>query len=334
MVNKIKVAVVGAGNMGRHHIRNYYEMENIDLVAIADNDPESKELANQYGAKHFTDYVHMLDECEIDALSIVVPTPLHFEFALECMNRGKHVLLEKPIASTLEEADALIEKSTEKNVVFTVGHIERYNPVIETLKELVDSGKLGQISSIVSQRLGGFPTTEPKTDVILDLAIHDIDILNFLTGHQGKIVGVHGSRTFHSKEVDSAEILLKHKYASGFIQANWVTPVKIRRITITGSNGFVEADYITQEITFYDANVAESLDTFQEFVKQFSNPNTLVLSPQKYEPLRRELDAFVSAIGGGNPPQLVDPRDARQALECAMDARIYVRLMELSSSNA
>ena len=275
METKMRVAVIGAGNMGRHHIRNYWEMDNVELVAIADNDPSSKELAEQFKAKHFVDFRHMLDECEIDAISIVVPTPLHFEFAIECMERGIHVLLEKPIASTLEEADALIEKSAEKKIVFTVGHIERYNPVIETLKELVDSERLGQISSIVSQRLGGFPSSEPKTDVILDLAIHDIDILNYLTGHQGTICGVHGSRTFHSKEVDSAEIPLKHSNASGSIQA-----------------------------------------------------------PEKYEPLRRELDAFVEAVQGGHPKLLVDPRDARKALQCAMDARNNEKMQSLTASYA
>lgn len=331
MSKKLSVAVIGAGNMGRHHIRNYFEMPEVELVAFADPHPLSGELAEQYNTKHFKDYSEMLSECQIDAVSIVVPTPLHFEIAMATMGKGIHTLLEKPIASTVSQAKDLINKANEMGVTFTIGHIERYNPIIQSLKELIASGRLGHISSIVSQRLGGFPTNEPKSDVILDLAIHDIDIFNYLSGVNGQIIGVHGSRTFHSKEVDSAEILLKHSGASGFIQANWVTPVKIRRITITGSNGFVEADYITQEIKFYDSNVSKSLDTFEEFVTQFSNPNTLVLTVNKYEPLKRELTSFIEAANGGTPALLVDPTDALEALESALKAGLSIKELELVS---
>lgn len=331
MSKKLRVAVIGAGNMGRHHIRNYFEMPEVELVAFADPNLLSAEFAEKYDAKHFRDYSTMISECEIEAVSIVVPTPLHFEIAMATMNKGIHTLLEKPIASTVSQAKELIAKSQEMGVTFTIGHIERYNPIVQSLKELVVSGRLGHVSSIVSQRLGGFPTNEPKSDVILDLAIHDIDIFNYLTGANGEIIGVHGSRTFHSKEVDSAEILLKHRGASGFIQANWVTPVKIRRITITGSNGFVEADYITQEIKFYDSNVSQGLATFEEFVKQFSNPDTLVLNVNKYEPLKRELSSFIEAANGGTPELLVDSNDALQALESALKAGSSIKDLELVS---
>ena len=333
MDSKLRIGVIGAGNMGKHHIRNYSEMDNVELVAIADPNPLSTKLAEAHNAKYFADFNDLLESCELDAVSIVVPTPMHHEIASNTIQRGIHTLLEKPISSTAEEALDLIKKAKEAGVVFTVGHIERFNPVIKTLKELIDTGKLGRLSSIVSQRLGDFPTNEPKSDVILDLAIHDIDIFNYLTGSSGEIIGVHGSRTFHSREIDSAEILLKYKGTSGFIQANWVTPVKIRRITLTGSNGYVEADYVTQEIKFYDSNVAEDLDNFADFVTQFSNPNTITLVVEKFEPLRKELDAFTSACMGGDSSLLVDPIDALNALESALKAGESITNLELVSND-
>ncbi len=330
MSNVIRVAVIGAGNMGRHHIRNYSEIPETELVAISDPNPATQEIADKYGVSYFDNYVEMFNSCDIDAVSIVVPTPLHYQIASEAISRSIHILVEKPIASNAVEAEKLIEQAQQAEVIFTVGHIERYNPVVKALKQLVDSGSLGDISSIISKRLGGFPMNQPKTDVIMDLAIHDIDIFNFLIGQTSSFIGVHGSRTFHSEEMDSAEILLSCNGVSGFMQANWVTPVKIRRISITGSKGFVEADYITQEVVHYDANVSEGLGTFEEFVNQFSNPEKITVEVAKEEPLKQELTAFAAAINGDASRLLVDPHNALAALEIAMLASEKLKNVELA----
>jgi UDP-N-acetylglucosamine 3-dehydrogenase len=317
----MRLAVIGAGNMGRNHVRNYSEMVGVKLVAIADPSDAAKELAKKYKAKYYADYREMLKLEQLDGVSIAVPTKFHRDVAAFAMEQGINVLLEKPIAASLDEADELIALAKRKKLIFTIGHIERYNPVVLKMRNLVSSGRLGEISSIISTRIGGFPKVEPETDVILDLAVHDIDILAFVSGKEPHVEASHGSKTFHSSNWDSAEILLKLGSASGFIQANWVTPVKIRTIAITGSRGYAVANYITQAITFHESSYLPYGDEFKNYVETFARFTKHVDKGELEEPLRNELTAFIQSIKDGRAPErLVKPEDARLALDVAMKA--------------
>jgi len=316
---KIRVAVIGAGNMGRNHLRNYFVLPEFDLVGLADIDSETKTLAKEYHTQHFTDYKQMLEAVNPDAVSIVVPTPFHAEVASVVIKKGIHCLLEKPIANTVKEADALITLAKKHGVVFTVGHIEHYNPLIKKLKKMVDDGKVGKVTSVVCKRVGGFPAVEPKTDVIIDLAVHDIDITSHLLGRQPTKIYSHGSRTHHSKQIDSAEILMDYGDASGFVQANWLTPVKIRTIAITGSQGYLEGNYITQELEYYKHNMEKAQEGFSNFVIRMGEPQKETIKVEFEEPLAAELKAFYSKIQG-NDVHLVDPVAAREALKLALQA--------------
>jgi UDP-N-acetylglucosamine 3-dehydrogenase len=319
--DKIRVAVIGAGNMGRNHLRNYFLLPETELVALADINPATEALAKEYKAEHYTDYIKMLDEVHPDAVSIVVPTPFHFKVASEVIGRGIHCLLEKPITSTVEEADALIALAKKKGVVFTVGHIEHYNPLIRKLKVMVEENKIGKITSVVCKRVGGFPTVEPKTDVIIDLAVHDVDIISYLLGRQPKKLYSHGSRTHHSNKIDSAEILMDYGDASGFIQANWLTPVKIRKISLTGSEGYLEGNYITQELEFYRHNMKKTENKgFSDFVINMGEPEKEIIKVDFEEPLAVELKAFMANIQGYTRTHLVDPFAAREALRLSLEA--------------
>lgn len=320
--NKIKVAVIGAGNMGKNHLRNYFLLPGVELIALADINPATEVLAKEYKTIHFTDYKKMLNELKPDAVSIVVPTPFHFEVASEVINRGIHCLLEKPIASSVEEAEKLIKLADEKNIVFTVGHIEHYNPLIKKLKEMLDANKVGKITSIVCKRVGGFPAVEPKTDVIIDLAVHDIDIISYILNKQPKKIFSHGSRTHHSKEVDSAEILMDYGDVSGFVQANWLTPVKIRTIAVTGSEGYLEGNYITQELDFFKHNLVKekvSNQGFTNFVIKMGEPERKTIKVDFEEPLAIELKAFIGKING-DQVHLVEPEAAKEALRISVEA--------------
>lgn len=331
MPEQLRVGVIGAGNMGRYHIRNYSEMEEVDLVAIADPTSEAKELAEQYQASHYESHLDMLDDARPSAVSIAVPTYLHYEVARDVITRGIHTLIEKPIAKTEMEAHELVDLSRVNEVVLMVGHVERYNPVVRELKRIIDSGQVGEISSIIAQRLGGFPKNEPETDVAIDLAIHDIDIISYLTGCQPEILAIHGTNTFHRTETDSAEILLRYGNASGFIQANWVSPVKIRQISITGSRGYVTANYITQEISVFEHMAIRDQDNFDDFVRQLGNPEGKNIKFTKTEePLRKELGAFVLAASGRRSEILVTPEDAIIALKTAI--QITKKLKENENS--
>jgi UDP-N-acetylglucosamine 3-dehydrogenase len=317
----IKVAVIGAGNMGRHHVRNYAMLPESELVALADINPDSAKLAKEYKAKFFTDYKEMLEEMKPQAISIVVPTPLHLEVGTYAMERGIHCLVEKPIAYSIKEADALIGLAEKNKLVFTVGHIERYNPIVRKLKEIMDEKRLGKVTSIVCRRVGGFPAVEPKTDVVIDLAVHDIDIINYLLGRLPSDIHSHGSQTHHTKKIDASEILLDYGNASGFIQANWVTPVKIRTISITGSDGYVEGNYITQELMYYHHNMQEVKNgSFSSFVMNLGEPEQEMIPVDFEEPLAVELKTFLSVIGGSKKTELVPPWDAREALRLSLIA--------------
>ena len=321
MPKSIKVAVIGAGNMGKNHLRNYFGMKDAELVGLADINPDTKKLAKEFGASFFTDYKKMLDELQPEAVSIVVPTPFHFEVASVVISRGIHCLLEKPISSTVKEADELISLAKKHKVVFTVGHIEHYNPLIVELKKLLDTKAIGQITSIVCKRVGGFPAVEPKTDVIIDLAVHDIGIMGFLLNAHPKAVHSHGSRTHHSNKVDSAEILVDYGYASGFIQANWLTPVKIRTISVTGSEGYIDGNYITQELEYYKHNMAHKKnEDFEAFVKAMGEPERKTIKVKFEEPLKIELGAFLAKIKNNTSVTLVDPELAKEALSVAIEA--------------
>lgn len=311
--------------MGRHHARNYFEMPESDLVAISDPNGNDSELAQRYGAEFFKNYTQMLDEHTPDAVSIAVPTHLHYEIAKDTINRGIPTLVEKPIALTVAEGQELIDLANNNDVILSVGHIERYNPVIDRLKTIIDNGQLGEVLSIESRRVGGFPPVEPKTDVILDLAIHDIDILNYLMNGQGEIREVNGHRTHHSSETDSTEIVLNYDGVSGIILANWVTPVKIREIVITGSKGYLEANYIKQEIAIYEKMNIVSQNDFAGFVDSFGEPDEHIIRPAKKEPMRRQLSAFILAVKSGNQEGLVSPREALLALDIAIAATAHLK---------
>lgn len=321
--NKIRTAVIGAGNMGKNHLRNYAMLPESDLVAVADVNPKTKELAEEYGIQYFSDYTEMLEKVKPEAVSIVVPTPLHKQVAKDVMERGIHCLLEKPIASTVKEAEELIALAKKKGIVFTVGHIEHYNPLIIELEKLLEKKTIGEVTSIVCQRVGGFPAVEPKTDVIIDLAVHDIGIISHLLSMQPEQIFSHGSRTHHSSKIDSAEILMDYGHASGFIQANWLTPVKIRTISITGSKGYVHGNYITQELEYYEHNMQKEKNEgqgFSDFIIKMGEPKRSTIKVDFKEPLAQELKVFLSHIQGDTQTYIVDPVEARNALELALKA--------------
>lgn len=321
MAKPTRVAVIGGGNMGKHHLRNYAMLPEAEVVALVDPHPATKSLAKEYKTRHFTGYKAMLDAVNPDAVSIVVPTPLHAEIATEVMKRGIHCLLEKPIASTVKEANSLIALAKKQDVIFTVGHIEHYNPLIRKLKSLLDENKVGEVSSVVCKRVGGFPVVEPSTDVIIDLAVHDIDIISYLLDKQPKKIFSHGSRTHHSQKIDSAEILLDYGKASGFVQANWLTPVKVRTIAVTGSEGYIEGNYITQELEHYRHNVQKEVDdNFSRFVVKMGELKKDIIKVDFEEPLAVELKAFIAKVRGSTQVHLVDPAAARDALGLALKA--------------
>jgi UDP-N-acetylglucosamine 3-dehydrogenase len=315
----IKVAVIGLGNMGKHHARNYFNILSVNLVAVCDlNTKLSTDTAAKFSCNSYSDYKEMIAFEDINAVSIVVPTSFHKEVALYCMENNIDVLIEKPISSNIEDAQEIIAKSKEKNVLLQVGHIERFNPAVQRLKQIIQENKLGDISSIIARRVGAVPAQIRDTNVVVDLAVHDIDIMNYLYEDlPNEVYSNLGTAMIEERE-DYAEIFLKYGKKSGFIQVNWITPVKIRNLIVTGSKGYAELNYITQELIIYESNYSKELvDEYGDYVLRFGMPNKIHMGLESLEPLRLELEAFVSCVETRKEP-LVTGQVGLNALRIAL----------------
>jgi UDP-N-acetylglucosamine 3-dehydrogenase len=317
---RLKIAVVGAGAMGARHLKKLTELPGVVVGGLVDPDPATDMQATEIGVPRFDDLAALLAAGPLDAVCVATPTPTHHLMVRQAVDAGLHVLVEKPIAATLEEADELIAAAERAGVILAVGHIERHNPVVRELRQLIADGTLGTVSSVLARRVGGVPPKEPITDVIIDLAVHDIDVIGYLLNEPPELLAAHGSRTFHSSRHDSAELLLRIGSASGFIQANWVTPTKVRTLIVTGSHGVVEANYLTQELRLFETAWLEDLGDFAQFVEAFGHPRQLDLPVARQEPLWQEWLAFVHDIRDGALSRSVSATDARRALSLALQA--------------
>ncbi|MEM1753724.1 MAG: Gfo/Idh/MocA family oxidoreductase, partial [Candidatus Methanomethylicaceae archaeon] len=218
----MRIGVVGLGNMGRNHVRIFSNIKECNLTAISDINAEiAKNIGNQYGVESFTDYKLMINK--IDAVSIAVPTSLHYEIASFFIKNGIHCFIEKPITKTIEEAKELIKLAEKYGVKLMVGHIERFNPAVIKMKEIIDKEMLGKILVINARRVEPFPPKNIDTGIIIDLAIHDIDILRYVYGKEPlKVYSKYGS--IKSNYEDYAVILLDFDEGVGCIETNWFTP--------------------------------------------------------------------------------------------------------------
>ncbi len=318
-MNQIKAAVIGVGNMGKNHVRTYANMQEVELVGISDLNAELGEsLAQEFDTKYLEDYLTMIKNEKPEIVSICVPTNLHYKVAKDCIENGVNILLEKPICNNIEEAKKLIELANNAGIKLLVGHIERFNPAVRKVKEMVEKGELGKVTSIMTRRVGGFPPQIKDANIAVDLAIHDIDIINYILGETPQEICVNKQKNHIEKREDSVEIFMKYSQASGYCQANWITPVKIRKLNITGSEGYLEMDYINQQIEFYKSNYEkfkEEIAGFSDYILKFSEPDKIIISVAKKEPLKEEILHLIKMIQEGKE---IDCNFAVDALKIAL----------------
>ncbi len=298
---KLRIGVIGAGAMGQHHLRIYNEMKDVELVGICDTDRNRAEfMAKSYETTPYFNHNELLNQ-ELDAVSVVVPTTLHTRVALDVINSGTHLLVEKPIADTLENADAMINAAHDAKVKLMVGHVERFNTAVLKLKEIIDSGMLGKIVSISSRRVGPFNPRIRDVGIIMDLGVHDIDVISFLYSREIKEVYAIAGNDIHAFE-DHASILLRCKdNLSGMIETNWLTPHKTRTLTAIGLKGVAYLDYIKQTVELHD-------DTWIRSAK---------VEPR--EPLKNELEYFIKTISNGSEI-ISNGKTGRHALQVVIAA--------------
>jgi len=301
----LKTAVIGVGMMGRNHARVYALMENSRLVAAADPDARALEpIARTYKVHVYTDYVQMLDEEKPDLVSIAVPTRLHREVAITAMKRGVHVFLEKPISTCVEEGQEIINCAQREGVKLAVGHIERFNPAIIELKKQLDAGQLGRIFQIHARRVGPFPPRIEDVGVVIDLATHELNLLEYLTGSRVESVYAEIEREIHAKHEDLLMGILKFEDGTvGILDINWLTPTKIRELSLIGEKGMFLVNYLTQDLEFYENDYFNG-NWEGLAIMGVSEGRKIRLNIKRKEPLLAELESLVEAIEHDTAPQI------------------------------
>ncbi len=231
----VKVAVIGVGAMGKNHARVYWELPGLDFVGVADTDRELGEsIGKRYGVDYYQDYRELLEKKKPDAVTIAVPTAFHLEVALEAIQRGIHVLIEKPIALSIEQGERIIQAANEHQVKLMIGHIERFNPAVIALKEKIKAGKIGKVFQLDARREGPFPARIDDVGVVIDLSVHDIDIMRSITGSEVERVYAETEQRIHTKHEDLLTGLLRFEDRSvGTLNVNWLTPTTIRSFVST-----------------------------------------------------------------------------------------------------
>ncbi|MBI2523090.1 Gfo/Idh/MocA family oxidoreductase [Candidatus Woesearchaeota archaeon] len=316
-MENLNVAVIGAGSMGKNHARIYSSIKGVELVAVCDVSNESKEVADDFNAKYYKSYKEMLNKEKLDAVSICVPTKLHKSVALDIIKNKINILMEKPIATTTQEAGEVIDAAQKNEVKLMVGHIEQFNPVVVELKKRIKNNELGNILQVHCQRLSLFPQRIIDVGVIIDLAIHEIYVLEYLIDSKVKRVYAETAQRFHSSHEDLLIGTIRFdNNVLGVISANWLTPKKVRQIKVTGERGMFLANYLTQELYFYEKEFAAKSVNYNDAFIKGKEGKKIKIEIKKSEPLKNELEAFVECIKKNKEPP-VRGEDGLETLKIA-----------------
>jgi UDP-N-acetylglucosamine 3-dehydrogenase len=302
----VKVGVVGAGSMGSNHLRvlSDFDAMRAQLVGIAEPVQAVREKAvNRFHVAAFEQYQQMIEETKPDLVVVAVPTNLHFEVTNYALDTGHHVLVEKPIASTLEEAETLIQLAKRRSVHLAVGHVERFNPAVMALKQLLAQGDLGTIFSLHARRLGPFPPRIRDVGVTLDLATHDLDAMRYLTGEEVAHVYAETQQRVHQTHEDLLLGMVRFvNGALGVLDVNWLTPSKVRELTVTGERGMYLVNYLSQDLYFYENDYSPTSWDALRSITGVSEGTMTRLKVQKSEPLRLEYEDILTAIEQDSQP--------------------------------
>jgi UDP-N-acetylglucosamine 3-dehydrogenase len=303
-MKKLGVAVIGTGFWGKNHARVYKELASTELVAICDKDAQrAKTVAAQFGVKAYSDSSWMLKNEEIEAVSVCTWSTSLAKEAMKALRAGKHVLVEKPMATTTKQAEQLVSTAKENGLHFTVGFLMRFIPGLQHICEAVKTKqRIGNLVCATAKRVSQWPERIGDVGVVKDTAIHDIDVMRFVFGENPTAVYAKAGCMQHRLFEDYALIMLTFPDGkSALVEANWLTPYKTRTLTVTGSAAIMRLDYITQEMWI-----------------EAANENVQPKFPWQ-EPLKAELQNFADCIMKKEQP-LVTGEDGVAALRIAIAA--------------
>ena len=303
-VTKLRTAVIGVGYLGRFHAQKYRELADSQLIGVVDALPQAAEkVAAELSVPAYSDYRELLDK--VDAVSIVVPTPLHFSVAETFLQHGVHVLVEKPITETIEQAQRLIELAKQNNCVLQVGHLERFNPAIQAAAKVINTPRF-----IESHRLAPFKQRGTDVSVVLDLMIHDIDLIQELVGQPIAHIDAVGAQVF-SQDIDIANARIR--FEGGCVVNTTASRVSLkqeRKLRIFQDDAYLSVDLQQKILTAVRKKEAGPVES----------PAQVAIDEQSFEQgdaLRSEIEAFLSAVRNGSKP-VVSGEDGLRALATAI----------------
>ncbi len=308
----IRVGVIGVGNMGQHHTRVLSLLKDVELVGVSDvNVDRGLDTASKYRVRFFEDYHDLL--AHVDAVCVAVPTRLHHSVGMACLKAGVHVLIEKPIAASIAEAESLVNAAAESNCILQVGHIERFNPAFQELSKVL---KTEELLALEAHRMSPYSNRANDVSVVLDLMIHDIDLLLELAASPVIRLTASGSRASDSGYLDYVTATLG--FANGIVAtltSSKVTHRKIRRIAAHCKNSLTEADFLRNDISIHRQTTADCMTDYGQVLYRQDGLIEKVYT-SNIEPLHAELEHFVTCVRGGNQPS-VGGEQALKALRLA-----------------
>lgn len=314
-MKKLGTAVIGTGFWGKNHARVFKELEETELMAVCDvNAERAKAVAKQFDAKPYTNAGKMLKRKDIEAVSICTWSTILAKEALKALKARKHVLVEKPMAINVKQAEKLLETAEKEGLHLTVGFLMRFIPGVRHIKKAIEDKRIGDVVCATAKRVSQWPERIGDVGVVKDLAIHDIDIMRYLFNEDPIAVYAKTGSMKHRKFEDYAQIMLTFEGGkSGFIESNWLTPYKTRTLVVTGSEAITKLDYITQELTIEDA-------------KETVQPRC----PWQ-EPLKLELQHFANCVLKREKPLItgMDGLKALQIAEAALKSSAKGRVIKL-----
>jgi predicted dehydrogenase len=334
-VQALRAVVVGAGLMGRFHARVISESPDTTLVGVLDAAPDAERVASERNVPWLRS-LRELDPRSVDFAIVSVPTSDHAAVTAALLADGVPVLVEKPVAATPAEARLLITTAHKAGVPLAVGHVERFNPAVRALEERLRAGELGRVFQIHARRLSPFPARIGDTGVTHDLATHDLDIMCRLGGMPTRLSAEVDRKAHRTREDLLAALLRFESGTIGLLEVNWLTPTKVRQLSVTGERGMFVVDYLEQHLTLYEnAHATEAwpeLDVFDGVTEG----NVIRYAIRREEPLRAQLDAFVRAVRD-EAPVAVTGEDGLRVLELALallEAAETGRTLELEPARA
>lgn len=326
----VRIAVAGAGYWGPNLIRNVYQLPESDLSTICDTDTERLEaIGRQYPAvPRTTDYQQILENQAIDAVVLATPAATHFEMTRQALKAGKHVLVEKPLALSSQDARELVQLADGQDLILMVGHTFLYNTAVHMMKRLIDNGDIGSLYYIYSNRVN-LGRVRQDINALWNIAPHDVSILLYLIGHMPVQVTAQGA-TFLQEGIEDVVFttMLFDNNVVGHVQASWLDPSKIRQMTVVGSQKMVVYDDVASEgkIKIYDKGALKVGNgrIYGEYQIRLHSGDIHIPKVEMTEPLRNELMHFVECVQSGQRP-LSDGRNGWEVVRILEAAQHSLR---------